>query len=267
MNRALVLFALLWSTYSSANLNEVRLVLPILSDSPNLHHYFHELLTLSVKEIGYRPEFTTTKLPQSRIKAHLDSGRISIYWLVESQERDQEYLPINTGLTNGLIGKRILFIHKDNQYRFDRVNSLDDFRKLGMVGAMGKGWYDVKIWRANNLLYKEKSGSWQSIFPRVAAGRDYDYFSRGLNEILAEHKQYPALAIEKRLVLEYQRDFKFYLSKKENSSGIKYHDVLSKALEQAKRSGLIEKLVNKYWKQDLETLDYKNRLKLRLKNP
>ncbi len=62
----------------------------------------------------------------------------------------------------------------------------------------------------NTFRYKEQSGSWKSIFLKIAGGRGYNYFSRGINEIVDESKQYPDLDIEKRLVLIYDRDYLFY---------------------------------------------------------
>lgn len=245
----------------------IKLNLPVISDSPGVDHYFHELLEQSVTDIGHTPKFFKKVLPQSRVKAYLESGKICVYWMVRSKERDERYTPIWVGLTNGLVGKRVLFIKRGYQSIYDRVNTLDEFRSLGLIGGMGQDWYDVAVWKMNNLKYKEKSGNWQSIFPRVAAGRDYNYFSRGINEIIFESQQYPDLAIEKRLLLEYNRDFKLYVSKSEKANGQKYYAVLEKAIRNAKESGLITRMVNKYWEDDLKKLNYENRITLKLKSP
>jgi len=51
---------------------------------------------------------------------------------------------------------------------------------------MGSKWFDINIWKENNLKYKESSGNWKSIFRKIPYGRDYNYISRGVNEIIAE---------------------------------------------------------------------------------
>ncbi len=252
---------------SSAYSDVITLHIPIVDDSPQLHIFYHELLETAMKEVGLTPKLITSKLPQLRIKGYFDDGRISIYWMVESDERNKQYIPIEVGLTNGLIGKRILFIKKGEQHLYDGVKTLEDFRNLNLVGGMGKKWFDVKVWKANNLGYKEHPGNWKAIFKMVSSGRDYNYFSRGLNEIVEEAKQYSDLAIEKRLVLIYDRDFRFYLSKTGENAGAKYKNVIEHALKKAKDSRLIERLVRKYWANDLKALNYDKRTKIHLRTP
>lgn len=245
----------------------IRLNIPIVEDTPNQHHFFHELLKTALEQSGFTPQFHLAIIPQLRIKHYLDSGNISVYWMIESEERNKKHIPIKVGLTNGLIGKRILFIKKGDQHLYDKVNNLDDFRNLDLVGGMGRNWFDVKVWQANRLKYQEASGNWAKIFKLISIGRIYNYFSRGINEILIESKKYPKLAIEQRLVLIYDRDFFFYLSKKGKNAGAKYEKAINSALKKAKSSGLIEKLVEKYWGDDFITLNYKKRVKLYLKTP
>lgn len=245
----------------------VSLHIPIVEDSPKLHLYFHELLEHALKEEGYDPDFTTMTLPQLRVKSFLDHGRISIYWMVESEERNRKLIPIQTGLTNGLIGKRVLFIKKGDQPLFDGVKTLEDFRNLNLVGGMGEDWYDVRVWKVNRLKCKEHPGNWKSIFNMIPYGRVYHYFSRGVNEILTEARQYPDLAIEKSIVFIYERDFRFYLSKKGMHAGARYRDAIDQAMKKAKKKGLIDALVTKYWGENLTVLNYDQRKKIYLKTP
>jgi len=143
---------------------EIRLNIPMVSDSPKQHHFYHELLTTAIKEIGHTPILEVHNLPQLRIKRYLDSGTISIYWMLETAERNQRYLPIKVDLTNGLIGNRILLIKRGDQTVYDDVKNLEDFRGLGLVAGMGLGWFDAKVWHTNDLNYKEHEGNWASIF-------------------------------------------------------------------------------------------------------
>ena len=238
-----------------------------LEDSPKLHLYFHELLETALIEDGQTITLITEKTPHLRAKYNLDYGDISIFWMLQSKERDEKYIPINIKLTEGLIGKRILLIKKGNQHIFDKVKTLEDFRVLNLYGAIGKKWFDIKVWEENNLKYIEHRGSWKSIFKILSFRTSYDYFSRGLNEISVEAKEYPLVEIEKRLVLIYDRDFIFYLSKDGSNAGAQYKDIIQSALVKAKESGLIKRLVKKYWDKDFEELDYDNRIKLYLKTP
>ena len=245
----------------------ITLHIPVLEDSPDLHLFFHELLEASLKEAGHTPKLIPLWLPQARIREYFDDGILSIYWMVQSRERDAKYNLIDVGLTNGLIGKRILFIKRGDQHRYDNVQTLEDFRALNLVAGIGVGWFDVKVWKANQLRFKEHSGNWKALFEMVPLGRSYGYFSRGINEILNEAAKYEKLGIENRLVLIYDRDFKFYLSESGINSGSQYKHIIENALKNAEQTGLIKRLMNKYWARDFKTLNYQNRIQLHLQTP
>lgn len=245
----------------------ITLHVPIVDESPKLHLFFHELLETAIEEIGHTPQLITTTLPQLRIKNHLDQGLISIYWSVANDEQDKKYIPIKVGLTGGLIGQRILLIKKGEQNIYKDVDSLDSFRALNLVAGMGKNWFDINIWKANNLAYKESSGNWKSIFKMIPYGRDYNYISRGINEVLIEAEEYDNLQIESKLVLIYNRDFQFYLSKNGINAGAKHQHIIDLAIKNAQESGLIVRLVNKYWGDDFKRLNYDNRVKIYLQTP
>ncbi len=251
----------------SSHADIITLHMPVLDESPEQHYFFHELITEALENDGHSVKLVTEKLPQLRIKSYLDKGEISIYWMLESEERNNTYIPVSVALTNGLIGKRILFIREKDQYIYDRIRSLDDFRNLKAVGYMGMKWFDVKVWQANNLRYQEVSGNWKKIYQMISHSREPCYFSRGLNEIIAESSLYPEMAVEKKLVLIYDRDYLFYLSKEGINAGAVYKNVITGALEKARDSGLIDKLVQKYWGDDFRHLDYDSRIKINLKTP
>ncbi len=246
---------------------QVRLSIPMVTDTPKQHLFYHELLSLAIKEIGHTPIFTVSDIPQLRIRQYLDSGEISIYWMLETPERNQRYIPVEVDITNGLIGQRVLLIKNGDQGLYDQVKNLEDFRNLGLVGGMGAGWFDALVWQTNDLQYREHTGNWTSIFRMTAKGRKFDYFARGVNEITLEHNQHTGLQIESKLLFIYDRDFRFYLSKTGVNSGSKYEAIISLALKTAKESGLIKRLVDKYWSKDIESLNSDKRIKIHLSIP
>ncbi|WP_019612954.1 hypothetical protein [Psychromonas ossibalaenae] len=245
----------------------ITLHVPVLEESLEQHLFYHELLETAIQEIGHTPNLIASRLPQLRIKSYLQHGLISLYWMVESEQRNQRYIPIEIGLTNKLIGKRILFIKKGDQHLFKSVENIEDFQNLNFVAHLGKKWFDVKVWQENDLAYKEHSGSWKQIFRMIEQGTRHNYFPRGINEILMEAQQHPNLAIEKRLVLIYDRDFRFYLSNTGINAGSRYKNVIEQAMIKAQQSGLIERLIKKYWGSDFDILEYDNRIKILLQTP
>jgi hypothetical protein len=241
----------------------LKLVLPTYPDNSQL--FYIELLQKSLDAAGveYTTEFEKD-LPQTRAVEMLDQGQLSMMWMLASAERDAKYTRVDVGLTGGLIGRRILLISPKQSETYANVQNLDDFRKLGKVGAFGKNWFDAKVWAMNGLAYQEIDGEWRVIYDMVAEGnRGLDYFSRGFTEIVSEAAEHPNLQIESHLVLIYDRDFYYYLS----SSAAQYKDTIQDALLKAQTSGLIDELVQKYWVDSFAKLNMDKRIQIQLETP
>jgi len=242
----------------------VILTIPTVSEIPRQKEFFHELLTTALLESGHTPILTNKTYPQKRVIQQLDSGNLSLFWMISSKQRDEKYIPVKVNLTQQLIGKRILFIRHGDQHLYDNVKTLADFRNLHLIAGMGMNWFDSTVWKVNGLDYKEKEGNWKGIFKMIPRGHSYDYFARGINEIVSEASQYPDLDIEKNLAFIYERDFQFYLSKEGVNAGKPYQKVLTEALQNAQATGLLSRLAEKYWGNNLKQLNYEQRTKIYL---
>lgn len=252
----------LWAPVTLASPPQ-ELTVPTYDD--NLHKFYHDLLRQSMMAQGHEVVINEAPpMPQKRIVQELHAGRLSIFWMVRSKERDQTFVAVNGGLTNGLIGNRILFVKRGNEEMFANVKTLDDFRNSKKVGGLGAAWFDVKIWAANQLDYEPVDGDWTSIYPMLSAGnRGIDYFSRGAHEILAERDQHLYLSIEPHLVLVYENDMGFYLPPTKGA----LKPTLEVALAEAKKSGLISDLVRVHFKDVFEQLKVDTRTRIELKLP
>ncbi len=194
----------------------------------------------------------------------LENNQINIMYYVKSSIRDKKYIPINIGLINKLIGKRIFFIRNEDKGMFSDVNNIRDLKEKNKIGAMGKDWFDIIVWEENDLKYFEYSGNWRDIYKHLKFKTlNIDYFSRGLNEIYTESLNNPELAIERHLMLIYDRDYIFYL----NQSLDNYSEIIENALKQAKEDGIIDNLLNKYWSETFKKLKISNRKKIYLRTP
>ncbi|NRA18621.1 MAG: hypothetical protein HRU04_24305 [Oceanospirillaceae bacterium] len=259
----LILSIVMLINISKANADVITLTLPSFKDGS--HIYYYNLLINALKSAGHTPIISLSEeMPQNRVIHELKRDRISLYWLLKTQQRDQAFTPINVGLTNGLIGQRILLIPPDKQSEFNGVKSLSDFRALQKTGGFGSNWYDIKVWRANRLKYQVVPGDWHKIYNMlVHDNRDIDYFSRGVIEISAEAKLHPELQIEKTLLLIYERDFVFYIS----GATQKYEQILFQALSQAKNNNLIVEMQRDHWQKDFRQLQLDSRTIIRLEQP
>lgn len=256
-----VIILFIFTTNSSAK--NITLIIPIHNN--NSHLYYHELLTKSLSNYNYKLTLIPYKsYPQKTLLKLLEKDKISINWFLQSKEKDQKFTPVNVDLTKNLIGHRILLIPRNHQKYYNKVVNLKQFRKLQKFAAFGENWYDIDVWKTNKLNYKLINGDWRKAYKMLASKkRGIDYFPRGANEIIQESQLYPYLDIEKNLALVYNRDFHFYLSK----SASKHRFLLEKALFKAKITGLMNKLINKYWGKHLKEINFYERKKIFLNMP
>lgn len=228
--------------------------------------YFVDLLEQSLRAQGHEVNIEVIgNMPQKRMIHMMQNDELSLTWLVKSKARDDKLVAVDVGITNGLIGHRILLIPQGTAAVYANVNSIEDFRQLDKSGVFGVNWFDVAVWKLNQLRFIEKDGDWQStIYNQIAAkDRGIDYFSRGFFEVIEEAEKNPDLEIEPHLMFIYERDFQFYLSKHSSH----YHKALKTSLEAARDSGLMDKLIKKHWALAFDTLKPQQRRIIMLKTP
>jgi len=227
--------------------------------------YYRELLVRSLAGLGVKallPVHDT--VPQTRMLWNLKRGITSLRPLLETRGRDCRLTEVPVDLTDGRIGQRVFLVPPSQKSRFAGVQDLNDLRATHAVAAFGQGWFDIRIWRANQLTYRVIPGDWSRIYEMVrVGGRHIDYFPRGINEVLSEARQHPGLVIEPHLLLVYDRDFRFYLS----PPYAQYEPLIEKALRKARDSGLMARLQRKYWGNVEQALHLSRRQTIHLFTP
>lgn len=259
MRLTIAALALLFSAAAPAQ------TLKMAAFSDNTHAYYHALLVEALAA-AQKPVTVERRLdvPQPRIGSMLEDGSLDVHWFVQSPDRDQKFVGVAVPLTNGLIGQRVLLIRPVDQDRFAAIQSVADLKASGLVGGFGQGWFDVAVWKANSLPVMEQAGEWRTLYKMVAAGdRKVDYFSRGVTEIGAEAAANPDLAIEKNLLLVYDRDFRFYLSQQAKD----YAAPLAEGLARLQQNGKQAELLKTHFGAPLSALGMDTRRKLVLTTP
>ncbi|STR44639.1 hypothetical protein EV682_106112 [Iodobacter fluviatilis] len=202
--------------------------------------YYHRLLQESLLAEGYRVNIIAEpEMPVARVNKVLESGDLSVHWFLQTAERDKRFLRVDIPLSFGLIGQRLLLIKKGQSAAYSRVKTLADLQAINKRAGLAQGWFDVMVWKENQLPVYEQIGDWQVLFKLLAAGnRDVDYFPRGAIEILDDLAAHPDLEIEPDLLLSYERDFVFYVSPRYPQ----LRNQIEKALQAALASGLQRRL-------------------------
>lgn len=181
--------------------------------------YFSQLLDLALKktEASYGPYqlgYAASHVSVERDLADLKHGvNVNVVWTTINGKRDKELLPVRVSLIRELNNYRIFLIGKDDQARFDQVQSINDLRKLR--AGLGSNWPDAEVMR-NNGLPVVTSPTHQSLFKMLAAKR-FDYFPRGLYEIWNEEELHKdlGLRVEQRLMIYYEAPFYYFVNKKD----------------------------------------------------
>ncbi|WP_114787549.1 hypothetical protein [Vibrio tetraodonis] len=242
-----------------------KMTLTLPSQQDGGHKFYHDLLHTALTDAGYNVTINTPMehIPQKRAVKMVEAGQLSLTWLIGTEQRNQKYIPVRVPLTNGMIGKRILLIPPELQNEFDTINNLKDLQQSKMVAGLGMNWYDIDVWKMNQLPVHVEDGEWRTLYSKISSDGEVNYFPRGMTEIVDEAEQNNHLAIEQRLMLVYDKDFYFYLS--ESAAG--YQTVIEKALQQAKASGLMGKLIEKHWQRTYERITPDQRVVINLSLP
>jgi hypothetical protein len=233
----------------------------------NTQQYFYDLLSEAMQAAGHPVSIELIAgLPPPRIPGMLTNGDVDAYYFLQTLDRDHSFIPVPVQLTDGLFGERIMFIAQGDQPLYDRVGSLADFKGLGRVGAAGKGWIDVLIWHANGLPVYEHRRNWANLYAMIGSRRrGIDYMTRGVNEIEGEKTigESNGLAIERHLLLTYDKDAIFYVSPKRPELA----PLLLQAMQQARAQGIIHARATTHWAADIRALDLADRVKIKLQTP
>lgn len=228
------------------------------------HEFYHELLTRAVEAEGNRCWIISrqsTSLP--KLTHLMQEGVISVHWFVESPEHNQELLGVPVPISDNIVGNRILLAPRAELERFAGIQSLRDLQDSGLIAATVRGDYDSEVWRSNGLPFVEHDDR-DAVFARLASGTSgVHYMVVGMHEAAAVAELHPELAVEPRLILAYDRDYRFYLGR----SGVKYRAIIENALKAARSTGLVRELVRKYRGDELEKLSADSRRFIRLRSP
>lgn len=199
------------STVASAQEKVIRVsVVPADPNAP----YSLDMLRLALTHIDkdYRIEEVTDDFTQTRVNEEVRiGGRLDLAWIASDKELEETLRPIRIPLFKGLLGYRIFIINKDNQFKFDGIETLDELKRKITMGQ-GSTWADGKILEANGFTVI-KTPKYPGLFYMVEGGR-FDAFPRSVLEPFGELRDRPNmdLAIEKNILVAYKMPFYFFVT-------------------------------------------------------
>jgi len=229
--------------------------------------YSYAVLKLALENSG--EEFDLQILKGSpnnkRVRKMIKEKIISISDFGTSSEFERDFLPIYFPIDMGLNGWRLFLIHKNNQTKFNRINSVPKLQT--MIAGQGFDWSDINILKNSGLKTVEVP-SINTLFKMVDNQR-FDYFPLGANEayyLLDNFKDKAKnTVVEKNLVLIYPFGRLFFVHK----DNIELHDAVKKGLEVSFENGSFMKLFKSHKNNEalFKKSSLKNRKQIHIKNP
>lgn len=165
---------------------------------------------LSKAERRYQFEIIEEAWAEMRSREALLSGQIDVTWTATSSDMEEGLLPVRIPLYKGLLGYRILIIHRDNRHLFAGVRTMEDLQNFTF--CQGRMWTDTQILQSNDLTVVPAT-KYEGLFYMVDGGR-CDAFPRGVHEPWDELARRPELelAVDENIMLEYRMPFYLFVS-------------------------------------------------------
>jgi len=186
---------------------------------------------------------------------------LNVVWSSTTEDKERNYLPIRIPLRKGLLGYRLLLVHKDQQALLKDVKNLADLKKFSV--GQGVGWDDVKLYEANGIAVVE--AKYSNLF-RMLSYKRFDFFPRGINEIFTElnkeSAQNPDLVIDENLLIHYPWPYYFFVSK----SNPQLQKRLELGLRKMIKDGSFDAIFWKYNGKAIEAVNFKKRRVIHMKN-
>lgn len=223
-----------------------------------------EVLRLALRRSGgaFRLEPSPFTMQQARALHMLASGDyLDVLWTVPTRERTRKLRMIPFPIDRGLIGWRVLMIHRGEEPRFSGIHSL---RQLASLSAgQGHDWPDLDVLRANGL---EVTGvaTYNGLF-QMLARRHIDYLPRSVTEVDDELKRFASLPItlDSHLLLHYASALCLFV----NPRNTRLARALLLGLTRSYRDGSLMELFHRTYDGVLQSLDLARRTRLELRNP
>ena len=178
-------------------------------------------------------------IPQGRLFRFLDNESLDIIWSGTNEMREMQYIPIRIPLTKGMLGYRVLLVHKDNQDKFNQITNESKLKKL--IACQGAHWPDSDILEDNGYTVS-RVVHYEAMFQMLNKKR-CDYFPRavfeGKIELVNMHDQYPNLVLVEKMLIKYHLPLYFFVSKTDTVLAKRLHEGL---IEATKDGSLIDLL-------------------------
>lgn len=236
------------------------------------YQYRIELLQLALQktqssdgDFVLKPVLTQDPMTQARGLDYLEKGHtVDVAFLPTNQAREQQFLAIRIPILQGILGYRVLMVHKDHLPLFANIHNINELTARFRAG-FGTQWADLAILKENGLSVTPVV-KYDGLFKMLEKQR-FDYIPRGINEAWQELITFaddcPNLAIAPSIALYYPYPVYFFVNKHNTALANR----IERGLNIALRDGSFRKLFLRYHQDDILRADLRHRKIFKLSNP
>lgn len=188
---------------------------------------------------------------------------VDVHITTTSKEREEHTIPIRLPIRFGVLGYRLLVIHKDNQSSFKTIKDIETLshKKPGLV----EQWVITDALKHQSIT-TELVHNTESVFKMLNAKR-FDYSSRGVNEVYSDMEKYANglddVIIEPTLAVYTPIPYYIFVSKNRP----KLAKIIQYGLEKSLLDGSLRKLFDHYHEAAISRAKLHQRHVIYLNNP
>ncbi|WP_018275818.1 transporter substrate-binding domain-containing protein [Teredinibacter turnerae] len=226
--------------------------------------YFLRLLQLALDRSGTNYRLAPVLLPpmsENRSEKYLQAKRYDVHWMMTNTRHENSLIPVRIPLYKGLIGWRLLLVHREDEADFANVTAVAQLKRK--LAVHGLDWPDTGVLVANGFRLRT-SLDWMSLF-RLLDTHDVDYFPRSVAEIWQEIDSSPSsnIVVEDSLAVHYYAAYYFFVSK----DNAQLAEEIEKGLNAAIADGSFDRLFNANFANAIARANLPHRRVLHVNNP
>ncbi|MBT0585213.1 transporter substrate-binding domain-containing protein [Alteromonas oceanisediminis] len=240
-----------------------------ISNSSVIQQYYVDLLERAllntVDDFGpFTLNSFAVPMNQERQIKTLLSEDADVMWTMTTPAREAAVLAVKEPLLDGLLGKRVFFVGRE---QVNALKGLDTAALKRKTAVQGRAWPDTAILQHNGFKVSTIEWyDWQFGVAKLLTSQTVDYFPRGVVEAHAElalpHNA--ELVIDPYHLLEYKTFIYFFVA----PSNTALHERLSDGLRRMKASGEFSRMLASYpGYLTAQQLLKENRTRHQLENP
>ncbi|BCS88337.1 hypothetical protein [Pseudodesulfovibrio sediminis] len=212
----------------------------------------------------YSITYASLRMTRNRALSELEEGKtLTVYPAATRAEWEANAIPVRIPFMKGLLGYRLLLVHRDRLPYLGNVKDIEHLKKFRAGG--GTQWTTTAI--LNKAGFNVITSShYDGLFGMLASHR-FEIFPRGINEIYLElkenKKKYPELRVEPTLALYFPTPSYFFISPKHPELA----DRIRRGMEILLKTGVLDQLFEREFNTVIAQANLKSRRILTIPNP